>query len=84
MGTHCGVETLDTKLNGQVWRTVETGEMLGWVPDEWRDSAEATDGPFLVDASLSADGTTLTLASTGRSLEYTAVGAEFADSDLCD
>jgi hypothetical protein len=84
VGIHCGVETLDTKLNGQVWRTAETNGTLDWIPDEWRDSAESADGPFVVDASLSADGTILTLSSTGRSLEYAAVGTEFAESDLCD
>ena len=54
------------------------------VPDEWRDIAESVDGPFVVEATLSSDGTVLTLSSQGRAVDYKASGNEFATADLCD
>jgi hypothetical protein len=83
VGIHCGVQTLGWKLNGQVWTTSEGGGTSDWVPTEWIVDPTMPDGPLVVDAELSADGETLTLAQSGRAVVYNSSGTEFMEDQLC-
>jgi len=80
LGTHCGVRILG-RVNGRWWRAAEATETADWLPSEWAAAVADTE-IIVVKIVLSADHTTITASSRGRSVVYTA-GADLADSEYC-
>jgi hypothetical protein len=68
--THCGLEWLGP-LNDVNWRTTESGDVVDWVPQEWRDAVE---GELLVLTVVINTGPPplLTATANGYSVTYEA------------
>ena len=80
LSVHCGAGVFSYQINGKLWRTVESGGHVSWMPAEWGDTNRGSG--IAVVLEINSAGDELRATHADRTVVYTPT--ELSEADPCD